>query len=493
MSDLTKPGNRPAARPARLGIRETREFLRRGNSTVTEQVESVLTAIGEDADELGAFVAVAGEAAVREAEAADRLIGRLGVGAWRNRPLLGMTLSVKDLIQTEQLPTRRGSLVANRRPVTDAPAVARLRSAGAIVVGKTATSEYGWSASTVSRVAGPTRNPWAADRSAGGSSGGAAASVAAGLCTAALGTDGAGSIRIPAAFCGVVGYKPSFGQVPYVPPCADRLAHAGPLARSVADVTELMAVLAGPHPGDPDSARNPLADPERFPGALRIGWLEFPGTSAEIRRVTERALPVLAAQGHRVEPIGAPFDDPYPALVDLLAAGEAAATAPDDEDKCDRSRLGLVRYGRTVTGAALLRAEEVRLALRIRLASVMDRYDLLAMATVPVEPFGVGAIAPPGAEADELQWLAWTPATYPFNLTGQPAVSVPVGLTSAGLPVGLQLVGRLGGDGLVLSAAGRLESDLGLPLTPPVLTPPVLTPPVLTPPVLAATGKAAES
>jgi aspartyl-tRNA(Asn)/glutamyl-tRNA(Gln) amidotransferase subunit A len=228
-----------------------------------------------------------------------------------------------------------------------------------------------------------------------------------------------------------------------------------------------MAVLAGPHPGDPDSTRNPAADPERCPGGLRIGWMEFPGTSAEIRRVTGRALPVLAARGHQVEPVREPFDDPYPALVDLLAAGEAAATAPADEDKCDPGRLGLVRYGRTVSGAALMRAEEARLALRIRLASVMDRYDLLAMATVPVEPFSVGAIAPPQAEADELQWLSWTPATYPFNMTGQPAVSVPVGLTSAGLPVGLQLVGPLRGDGLVLAVAGRLESDLGLPTTPP--------------------------
>jgi aspartyl-tRNA(Asn)/glutamyl-tRNA(Gln) amidotransferase subunit A len=235
----------------------------------------------------------------------------------------------------------------------------------------------------------------------------------------------------------------------------------------VADVAELMAVLAGPHRGDPDSAWDPAPAPGRFHRALRIGWLEFPGTSAEVRRVTEQALPVLAAQGHQVEPVCEAFADPYPALVDVLAAAEAAATGPDDDETCDPGRLGLVRYGRTVSGPALMRAEETRLALRIRLASVMERCDLLAMATVPVEPFGVGAIAPPWAEGDELQWLAWTPATYPFNMTGQPAVSVPVGLTSAGLPVGLQLVGPLRGDGLVLSVAARLESDLALVMTPP--------------------------
>lgn len=425
---------------------------------------SVLTAIEQDRAGLGAFVAVAGDTAVREAEAADNLIGALGDAAWRDRPLLGVTLSVKDLIQTEQLPTRRGSLLPNRRPMTDPPAVARLRSAGAIVVGKTTTSEYGWSASTVSRVSGPTKNPWARDRSAGGSSGGAAASVAAGLCAAALGTDGAGSIRIPAAFCGVVGYKPSFGRVPYVPPCADRLAHAGPLARSVADVAELMAALAGAHPADPDSVTG--SGPGQPPGSLRIGWVEFPRTSPGIREVTERARPALTAAGHQVDVIDVPFDDPYPALLDILAAGEAASTAPADEDRCDPGRLSVVRYGRTLSGASVMRAEQARLDLRTRLAAVMDRYDLLAMATVPVEPFSAGAIAPPWAQDSELLWLAWTPATYPFNLTGQPAVSLPVGLTPAGLPAGLQLVGPPGGDDLVLSVASRLEADLGLHMTP---------------------------
>lgn len=447
------------------GIHETKEFLRQGHSTVAGQVRSVLAAIDESG--LGAFTAVAGEAALREAEAADRLIGRLGDAAWRDRPLLGVTVAVKDLIQTADLPTRRGSLLPNRRARADAPAVARLRAAGAIVVGKTATSEYGWSASTVSRVAGPTRNPWAPELSAGGSSGGSAAAVAAGLCSAALGTDGAGSIRIPAAFCGVVGYKPSFGRVPYVPPCADRLAHAGPLARTVADAAALAAVISGPHAGDPDSAIV-SADAPRDPGALRIGWLEFPRTSAGVRTVSERVRPVLTALGHRVEPIDVPFPDPYDALVDLIAAGEAASTTPADEERCDPGRLAIVRYGRTVTGAAVARAEEVRMALRTTLRSVMDRYDLLAMATVPVEPFGVDAIGPPWAAAPaDLRWLAWSPATYPFNLTGQPALSLPAGLTSAGLPVGLQLVGPVGGDDLLLSAAGRVEADLGPLPAPP--------------------------
>lgn len=441
--------------------------MRQGHSTVAGHVQSALTAIHEVDAGLGAFVAVAGDQALREAEAADRLIGRLGQAAWQDRPLLGVTLSVKDLIQTQDLPTARGSLLPNRRAHADTPAVTRLRAAGAIVIGKTATSEHGWSASTVSRVAGPTRNPWAGGLSAGGSSGGAAAAVSAGLCTAALGTDGAGSIRIPAAFCGVVGYKPSFGRIPYVPPCADRLAHVGPLARNVADVVELASVLAGPHRGDPDSVTNP-AGPPRDRKPLRIGWIEFPRTSAEVRRVSQQVWPVLTGQGHQIECLDVPFPDPYAALVDILAAGEAASTATADEELCDQGRAAIVQYGRTVSGASVLHAEDVRLALRINLWSVMDRYDLLAMATVPAEPFGVDAIAPPWAsEPADLLWLAWTPATYPFNMTGQPALSLPVGLTSSGLPVGLQLVGPFGGDDLVLWAASRIESDLGLRLTPP--------------------------
>src|SRR5579859_1130388 len=180
--------------PTCRGIRETRQLFSQRHATVTEHVQDVLTAIAETDASLGAFVSVAGDRAVQEAEAADRLIASRGEAAFRDRPLLGVTLSVKDLFQTESLPTRRGSLLPNRRAAADVPAVARLRAAGAIVVGKTTTSEHGWSASTVSRVAAPTRNPWDPERSAGGSSGGSAAAVAAGLCDAALGTDGAGSI-----------------------------------------------------------------------------------------------------------------------------------------------------------------------------------------------------------------------------------------------------------------------------------------------------------
>ncbi len=450
-----------------FGVRETRKLLSRGEFSVTDHLQAVLTAIHESDKDLHAFQSVAGDEAFAAAAVADARIRALGPAAWERQPLLGTPVSVKDLIQTADLPTTRGSLLENRRTRADAPAVARLRAAGAIVVGKTTTSEYGWSASTVNRLGAPTRNPWAHELSAGGSSGGAAAAVAAGLCAGSLGTDGAGSIRIPASFCGVVGFKPSLGRVPYVPACADRLAHLGPMARSVADVRELTAVIAGPDRGDPDSAMDAV-DGSRQARPLRVGWIEFPRTSSEVRRVSEQALSLLTALGHRVERIDVPFRDPYPALVDLIAAGEAAGTSPQDEERCDRGRLAVVRYGRTLGGAAVVRAEEVRMELRTTLGSVMDRYDLLAMATVPEGPFDAHAVGPAwAADPDSLLWLAWSPASYPFNLTGQPALSLPVGLTRAGLPVGVQLVGPVGADDLVLSTAHRMETELGpLPVAP---------------------------
>ena len=466
------------------GFAYVRRLLQRRECSVTERVAAMLAAIAERDPLLHAYVAVAGDDVLREAQAADRLIAGLGAQAWQRRPLLGLTVSVKDLIQTAELPTRRGSLLPNPRPRVDAPLVARLRAAGAVIIGKTATCEYGWCGSTRSRLGPATRNPWDAERSAGGSSGGAAAAVAAGLCDAAIGTDGAGSIRIPAAFCGVVGFKPTFAAVPYVPPCADRLAHAGPITACVADAADILAVIAGPHSADPDSLLRTASGDTVSVGAssdtvsvggaasaagraLRIAWLELPDMDTAVRRSCDGVPEVLSSLGHKVDRIDVPFLDPGPALVNLLAAGEAAGTPPEAEELADPGRLAVVRYGRTVSGADVQRAEEVRLALRVRLLEVMADYDLLAMPTVPIEPFGVEEIGPPwAADPEELGWIAWTPATYPFNATGQPAVSVPVD-SGGGLPVGVQLVGRCGEDALVLAAAQTLERELGpLPRAP---------------------------
>jgi aspartyl-tRNA(Asn)/glutamyl-tRNA(Gln) amidotransferase subunit A len=463
--DLNRAELNPPVRP---GLAATRSALASGETRVVDHVEAVLDRIGAVDGELGAYVSVAADPARRAAAVADERIRRHGRAAFRRQPLLGVTVAVKDLIQTRDLPTTRGSLNRNDRAPVDAPVVARLRAAGAIVVGKTTTSEYGWSASSASRVAPATRNPWSPRHSAGGSSGGSAAAVAAGLCDVALGTDGAGSIRIPAAFCGIVGFKPTQGLIPYVPACVNRLSHAGPMVHRVADAIELTRVMAGADPGDPDSAAR-LPSRNRHRGPLRVAWIEFPGTDPAVRRAASAAADALRGLGHRVEAVDPPFTDPYLALLTLLAAEAAATTPPEQEPGADAGRLAVVRHGRTLSAGAVMNAGAARMRLRTRMAEIMGRYDVLASCTVPVEPFAVDAIGPSwAADPEDLLWLSWAPACYPFNLTGQPAISLPVGLTAAGLPVGVQLVGPVGADLSVLALAGRLEAELAVvPGSPP--------------------------
>ncbi len=325
----------------------------------------------------------------------------------------------------------------------------RLREAGAALLGKTATSEFGWSAGTVNRLTEPVANPWDLTRSAGGSSGGAAAAVAAGIGVAALGTDGAGSIRIPAAFCGVVGYKPTFGHVPYAPLSPEGLSHLGPLARDVATARLVADAIAGPHPDDPLSVPRPPRRPT--PDRVRVAWLRWPDETGAPGEVAAIARDAAAALGDVAE-VDLPFADPYPHLVTILAAFDAGQR-PRDDALSDPFRLRVVEHGRRLGAADLAHALTERQRLVQRVDALMERFDVLASPTAWVEPFAVDRWRPD--DGDDLDWLAWCRAAYPFNLTGQPAVSVPAGLTAAGLPVGLHLAGRRHEDDLVLDVAER--------------------------------------
>jgi len=430
---------------------ELREHYSRGAVSPTEHTRAVLELLDRLQPDLHAFLTVSADVALAQASTADRLIRALGEQAWHGRPLLGVPVSVKDLTPTAGIRTTRGSVrLRDWVPDADAPAVARLREAGAVLIGKTTTSEFGWSAGTVNRIAEPAANPWNLGRSAGGSSGGAAAAVAAGIGVAALGTDGAGSIRVPAAFCGVVGFKPTFGRVPYVPFSPEGLSHLGPLTRDVATARLVTAVIAGPHPDDPLSvARQPVPPPSQPP---RIAWLHWPGPTTE---VAETALAAARALEGELTELELPFPDPHEYLVTLIAAFEAAGQPLEQDADSDQARRRVVEHGRGLSAADLAHALAARELLRAEVAELMTRFDLLATPTVAIEPFAVDAWRP-DAGAD-LDWLAWCRAAYPFNLTGQPAVSVPAGFTAAGHPVGLQLVGRPHEDELVLRAAHRFE------------------------------------
>lgn len=438
---------------------DLRAWFAAGELSPTEYTRLVLELADRTQSALHAFITITADLAQAQAAAAERLIRADGDAAWAGRPLLGVPVSVKDLTPVAGVRTTRGSrLHAGWVPDQDAPAVARLRAAGAVLIGKTVTSEFGWSAGTVNQIAPPAANPWDCSRSAGGSSGGAAAAVAAGAGVAALGTDGAGSIRLPASFCGVVGFKPTFGRVPYVPVSPEGLSHVGPLARDVATARLITEVITGPHPDDPLSMNVPAvrADPG---GAVRIAWIRWTVAAsdrdaAEAERIARAAAGALGD----LTDTGVPFADPYPHLVTILAASEAATQRADDDAWSDPERLRVVAHGRRLSAADLNRAQAERVRLIRCLDRLMERFDVLAMPTAWIKPFPVTAWRPePPSGSDGLDWLAWCRAAYPFNLTGQPAISVPAGFTADGLPTGVQLVARRHEDDLLLRVAAELE------------------------------------
>jgi len=459
---MADPATAPAEAPL-TSIGELRTWYATRAVSPVEFVSATIRQIEAADPALNAFVTVAAEPALAAARKAERLVTELGERAWHRYPLLGVPISVKDLTPTAGLRTTRGSVAcADWVPDTDAPAVARLRAAGAIIIGKTNTSEFGWSAATVNQITGVTRNPWQVDRTAGGSSGGAAVAVATGMGVAATGTDGAGSIRIPASFCGVVGFKPSFGRVPYAPASVENLSHVGPLTRTVADAALLYEIMAGPDAIDPFSLPVEPAGPP--PKRLRIGWLPVlgePGTHPEALAVAERAVKALADAGHAVTPIEPEFDDPYRTLVAILAAAEAAGHTEAHERiraRLDPGRLTVVERGRRLSAVDLMAAYQARYALGQRVRRWLAGLDLLALPTVPVRPFAAELHQPQTVpDKGDLPWLAWAQTAYTFNLTGQPALSVPVGLGADRLPVGLQLVGDWRADHLVLHGGRELE------------------------------------
>lgn len=422
---------------------------------------------------LNAYCTVTAEAAMHAATlaAAARRGSRLG-------PLHGVPISIKDLIPTKGIRTTRGSrLFANNLPEEDAPVVERVKRAGAIILGKTNTPEFGWKGSTDNLLFGPTRNPWNLSRTAGGSSGGATAAVAAGLGPLAVGSDGGGSIRIPSSFTGIFGLKPSFGRVPYYPPSPiGILSHVGPMTRTVADAALLLDVIAGPDDRDRftlppagisylEVARAGAREGEaRGLGGRRLAWspdLGYAPVEPEVVEIAAAAARRLADLGCALEAEDPGFADPAEALATLFYAGEGAFLRTMREGWRDLADPGLVAATDEMAGLTAhqyVQATFVANAVWEVMRRFLTRYDALLTPTVAVPAFPLGMEGPTEVAGKPVKRLGWTPFSFPFNLTGQPAATIPAGVTRDGLPVGLQIVGRRHDDATVLRLAAAYEA-----------------------------------
>jgi aspartyl-tRNA(Asn)/glutamyl-tRNA(Gln) amidotransferase subunit A len=383
----------------------------------------------------------------------------------------GVPASVKDVVLAKGWPTLRGSRTVdpNGDWSQDSPPTARLREQGAVILGKTTTPEFGWKATGDSPLTGSTRNPWALERTSGGSSAGAAAGLAAGMFALAVGTDGGGSIRIPSSFCGVVGIKPTFGRVPNYPPSAmGVLGHCGPMARSVEDAALMLDVLSGTDPRDayglPPPAGSARGTLNAGIGGLTIAFSPTLGhmrVDAEVAALVEGAIGRLSELGTRVEPTNLDLGATRAAFDVLWKAATATIVAGLPAPKLDLLDPGLAKaaaQGRALSAVDYVRADFARMALGSQLGEFFTRCDVLVTPTVAVPALRVGTeVSDP---EHEREWFDWAGFSYPFNMARLPALTLPCGRTAAGLPVGVQIVGPLYAEALVLRVAAALERAL---------------------------------
>jgi aspartyl-tRNA(Asn)/glutamyl-tRNA(Gln) amidotransferase subunit A len=435
--------------------------------TAVEVVQATLDRIGETEPLLNAFVQVDTEGALAAARRADSDV----MAGKRLGPLHGVPVSVKDLIDVKGLKATYGSLtLKDAIAEQDAPSVERLRSAGAVIVGKTTTSEFGYRGYTKSLVHGNTKNPWDLGRTPGGSSGGAVASVAAGVTAIALGTDGGGSIRAPCSLTGLAGIKANFSRIPVWPASATpTLAHVGPIARTVDDAALVLSVCAGPDPRDAFSFMSPIGDPLGLEQVrqLRVAFSPTLGYA----RVEPPVAAAVAAAVDRLRDIFPRLElaeQVCPDHGEILAAefiggcsarlGDTVDTAPE---LIDPPLLDAIRAFRATTPDRFTRLLRRRLQHRESMRQFFERYDLLLTPTTPCVAWDIERGLPPGHE----NAIVWSYFTYPFNLTGQPAGSLPCGLSPDGLPIGLQFVAPLCGEARLIGAMRAAEKILGT-LTP---------------------------
>jgi aspartyl-tRNA(Asn)/glutamyl-tRNA(Gln) amidotransferase subunit A len=445
---------------------ELAPLIRAKKLSPVELTRAVLERIERLNPIVNAFCTVTADLALDAARAAEAAVvkgGRLG-------PLHGIPVSIKDLHFTKGVRTMSGSFIfAERVPDVDPPFVRRLKNAGAIMVGKTTTPEFGWKAIGDSPLTGITRNPWNPAVTTGGSSAGAGAAAAAGMGPLHQGSDGAGSIRIPSGFCGVYGLKPTYGRVPTWPVSnSDYTSHIGPMTRTVADAALMLAVMAGPDEWDRTSLE---AAPADYVGRLRegikgrriafspdLGGLRVDPEVAAVVRQAVRAFDGLGSIVEEVKPGFADTHDLIRCMWSAHEAGNYGQYLPQWRERMDPGLVACIEDGLRYSVVDYIEARGQKFAFWDTVRPLFEKYDLLLTPTISVAAFSVGRLNPADWPQHAWDWLGWASFSYPFNFTGQPAASVPAGFTPAGLPVGLQIIGRRFADLTVLQASAAFEA-----------------------------------
>ncbi len=447
---------------------QLRELLDTRRVSSTELTEVFLRRIERLNPKLNAYLTVTGDEALAAAKAADEKIGQ----GRENGPLLGIPISLKDLEATKGIRSTMGSLVyQDTIPEMDSVVAERVKASGAVLLGKTNTPEIGLQGTTENRLGDPCRNPWNTERTAGGSSGGAGAAVAAGMCPFATGTDGGGSIRNPSSFNGIYGIKPTLGRVPRAGglgrPAPNLTSQSGPMARNVRDAAILLKVLAGHDSRDPGSMRDSvpdfLAGLDNGVRGLRLAWSTDMGYAAidpEVASITSTAARVFEELGCTVEDPEFALDNPIPAFLTIFYTGNYTVYGhlmDDCPDKLSDNARFCFEQASQATASDYARAIRSVDEMKARIDDLMDTYDLLLTPTMAVPPFPIGQPPDRIDGKDVPPRSSYSPMTRPFNLSGQPAASVPCGFSSEGLPIGLHIIGKRGDEATVLRASTAFE------------------------------------
>ena len=444
---------------------ELAERIRTKQISPVEYMRALLDRITTLEPKVNAFAYLAADQAMdaaKRAEAALMSGGRIG-------RLHGVPATIKDLAITKDMPTQNGSLIfKGNRPSEDTPVVPRLRDEGAIILGKTTTSEFGWTGVSRSPLTGITHNPWKFGMNAGASSAGAGAGAAAGFGPLHQGSDGAGSIRMPAHFCGVFGLKPSFGRVPYYPVgTGDLTSHMGPLTRTVADSALMMEVMSGPHFLDYTTLE---AGPANYLARLREGIkgkriayspdLGVARVDQDVAALVRKAAEAFTELGATVEEVATPWAAPGPEMIRFFWSAHMTRLKPHLEkweSQMDPGLVACIRDSENVSVADYQAARERKMPYIADIHRWFENWDFLLTPSVSVAAFPAEKLMPDHWPHHAWDWVSWAEFSYPFNMSWNPAASVPCGFTAEGLPVGLQIVGKRFDDLGVLQASAAFE------------------------------------